>query len=79
MQLLKDQQKRQIEQLQLDMERIRDNAEMLAEKYEDIGERQQVLFKRFPYIILFEIRTLSISFFLFVFSRCTDLWSWFVL
>lgn len=44
--LLKDQQRRDIAQLNTDKELIRRNAERLAERYEDTCEKQQALFKR---------------------------------
>lgn len=46
LQLLKQQQKQDIVQLQHDKAQIRANAEQLAERYEDILEKQQSLFRR---------------------------------
>lgn len=46
LQLHKDQQQQDIRQLQLDKTQIRTNAERLAERYEDIQEKQQSLFRR---------------------------------
>lgn len=46
LQLLKEQQLREIQQLQSEKDKIRDKAEKLAELYEDICEKQQTLYKR---------------------------------
>lgn len=46
LQMLKEQQVREIQQLQSEKDKIRDKAERLAEVYEDIGEKQQQLYKR---------------------------------
>lgn len=44
--VLKEQQKQEIAQLQKEKEKIRENAERLAELYEDVSDKQQSLFKR---------------------------------
>lgn len=44
--VLKEQQKQEIAQLQREKEKIRENAERLAELYEDVSDKQQSLFKR---------------------------------
>uniref|UniRef100_A0A336M5T4 CSON012591 protein n=1 Tax=Culicoides sonorensis TaxID=179676 RepID=A0A336M5T4_CULSO len=46
LQMLKEQQMREIEQLQNEKDQIRDKAEKLAEMYEDICEKQNSLYKR---------------------------------
>lgn len=46
LQLIKEQQKQEITQLQKEKDKIRDNAERLAELYEDVADKQQTLFKR---------------------------------
>lgn len=46
LQLLKEQQQQEMMQLQQETEKIRANAERLAERYEDICDKQQSLFKR---------------------------------
>uniref|UniRef100_A0A1B0CE61 Putative nuclear pore complex nup88/rnup84 component n=1 Tax=Lutzomyia longipalpis TaxID=7200 RepID=A0A1B0CE61_LUTLO len=46
LQVLNRQQQEEIQELVLEKKRIRDNAENLAGKYEDMYERQQTLFKR---------------------------------
>lgn len=44
--LLKEQQFKEIDDLQREKENIRDNAERLAETYEDVCEKQQALLRR---------------------------------
>lgn len=44
--VLKEQQKQEIVQLQKQTDEIRENAERLAELYEDVSDKQQSLFKR---------------------------------
>lgn len=51
LQLLKQQQEQEIGQLENDKVQIRNDAERLAELYEEINDRQQVLFKRCQEII----------------------------
>lgn len=46
LQVLKEQQKNEIAQLQREKDKVRDNAERLAEMYEDVSDKQQILFKR---------------------------------
>lgn len=46
LQVLKEQQKQEIVQLQKEKNKIRENAERLAELYEDVSDKQQFLFKR---------------------------------
>lgn len=49
--LLKDQQVQEIAQLQMDKKQIKNDAERLAELYEEANDRQQMLFKRTQEII----------------------------
>lgn len=51
LQLLKEQQQKEIKQLLADKEVIRRNAERLAERYDDICDKQQLLFKRAQEVI----------------------------
>jgi Nuclear pore component len=44
--LLKEQQKKEIKQLQNNKDQVRDKAEMLAEMYDEKYEKQQALIKR---------------------------------
>ncbi len=44
--VLKEQQKLEIAQLRKEKDKIRENAERLAELYEDVSDKQQILFKR---------------------------------
>lgn len=46
LQILKEQQKQEIAQLLKEKDKIRENAERLAELYEDVSDKQQILFKR---------------------------------
>lgn len=46
LQVLKEQQKQEIAQLQKEKDKVRANAERLAELYEDVSDKQQSLFKR---------------------------------
>lgn len=51
LQLLKEQQNQEIAQLLIDKHQIRNNAERLAEMYEEINDKQQNLFKQMHEII----------------------------
>lgn len=46
LQVLKEQQKQEIAQLQKEKNKIRENAERLADLYDDVSDKQQILFKR---------------------------------
>lgn len=51
LQVLKEQQKQEIAQLQKEKDKIRENAERLAELYEDVSDKQQILFKRVQEVV----------------------------
>lgn len=51
LQVLKEQQKQEIVQLQREKEKIRANAERLADVFEDVSDKQQILFKRVQEVV----------------------------
>ncbi|KAJ6633185.1 Nuclear pore complex protein Nup88 [Pseudolycoriella hygida] len=51
LQVLKEQQKQEITQLQKEKDEIRAKAERLAELYEDVSDKQQILFKRVQEVV----------------------------
>lgn len=51
LQVLKEQQKQEIIQLQKEKEKMREKAERLAELYEDVADKQQILFNRVQEVV----------------------------